>query len=96
MRWLDSTTDPTDMNLSKLQEIVEGRGAWHATVCGVTKDSDMTKQQQSASIGGVVCPRWTAGPYAGPAAKHHTHYFITAATATVMPILHISNGGSGW
>ena len=66
MRWLDSTTDPTDMNLSKLQEIVEGRGAWQATVRGVTKDSDMTKQQQSASIGGMVSPRWTAGPQAGP------------------------------
>jgi len=27
MRWLDSITDPTDMNLSKVQEIVEDRGA---------------------------------------------------------------------
>ena len=32
MRWLDSITDSVDMNLSKLQEIVEDRGAWHATV----------------------------------------------------------------
>ena len=30
-----------DMNLSKLQEIVENRGAWHATDHGVT-ESDMT------------------------------------------------------
>ena len=37
MRWLDSITDSLDMNLSKLQEIVEDRGAWHATVHGVTK-----------------------------------------------------------
>ena len=35
MRWLDSTTDSTDMNLSKLQEIVEEREAWHAAVHGV-------------------------------------------------------------
>ena len=28
MRWLDSVTDSTDMNLSKLQEIVENKGAW--------------------------------------------------------------------
>ena len=35
MRWLDSITDSTDMNLSKLQQIVEDRGAWHATVHGV-------------------------------------------------------------
>ena len=27
MRWLDSINDPTDMNLSKVQEIVEDRGA---------------------------------------------------------------------
>ena len=28
MRWLDSITDSMNMNLSKLQEIVEDRGAW--------------------------------------------------------------------
>ena len=38
MRWLDSTTDSMDMNMSKLWEIVEDRGAWHATVHGVTKN----------------------------------------------------------
>ena len=32
MRWLDSITDSIDMNMSKLQEIVEHRGAWHAAV----------------------------------------------------------------
>ena len=37
MRWLDSITDSMDMNLSKLQEIVEGRGAWSAIIHGVTK-----------------------------------------------------------
>ena len=37
MRWLDSITDSMDMNLSKLQEIVEDRGAWHAAVHGITK-----------------------------------------------------------
>ena len=36
-RWLDSITNSTDMNLSKLQEIVEDRGAWHATIHGATK-----------------------------------------------------------
>ena len=37
MRWLDSITDSVDMNLSKLQEIVEDRGAWRAIVYRVTK-----------------------------------------------------------
>ena len=32
MRWLDTVTNSMDMNLSKLQEIVEDRGVWHATV----------------------------------------------------------------
>ena len=37
MRWLDSNTNSMDMNLSKLQEIVEDRGVWHAIVHGVAK-----------------------------------------------------------
>ena len=35
MRWLDNITDSMDMNLSKLQEMVEDRGAW--IVHGVAK-----------------------------------------------------------
>ena len=34
-------TDSVNMNLSKLREIVEDRGAWHAVVHGVA-ESDMT------------------------------------------------------
>ena len=37
IRWLNSITNLMDMSLSKLQELVMDREAWHATIHGVTK-----------------------------------------------------------
>ena len=49
MRWLDSINNSMDMNLSKLQEIVEDRGAWHKAIHRIT-ELDKTKQLNNVSL----------------------------------------------
>ena len=49
MRWLGSITDSMDMNLSKLWETVEDRGAWQAIVHGVTVSRTTAADQAIAS-----------------------------------------------
>ena len=54
IRWWDSITDSLDMNSSKLQEIVEDRGAWHALIHGITNSQIWLSRWATTTLQGSV------------------------------------------
>ena len=65
LRWLDSITDSVDMNLSKLWEIVNDRGAWHAAVHGVAKSRTQLRDQATTLLlfhcGAISLEKYSTG-----------------------------------
>ena len=64
MRWLDSITDSMDVSLSKLWEIVEERGVWHAAVHEVPKSR--TRLSDSTTTWREHCLCWVLSEYLFP------------------------------
>ena len=57
MSWLDDITDSVDRNLSQLQEIVEDREAWHATIHRI-EGSQTQLSNRTTTTASLIFNRW--------------------------------------
>ena len=73
MRWLNSITDSMDMNLSKLQETVEERGAWCAAAYVVRRY--LVTEQQQVSLCSCEKVSSTQIPTKGMARLRHKFFY---------------------
>ena len=64
MRWLDIITNSMDINLSKFQEIVAKRGAWCATVHGITKSWTWLGDWKTTTV--ISCSKCLRGLFHPP------------------------------